>query len=145
MSIELSLERIAKALENITETFSSAVFIPTVTPTVTIETPVATPVAATPVPTVVPVAAIPTPPVAVPTAGVSAPVAAPVVPVIDPSCPITDAKTLMDVMMGVYKELGPEKGAKIQDILLSVGCKAVNEVTADKYAAIWAGIQALKA
>ena len=51
----------------------------------------------------------------------------------------------MDVMMGVYKELGPEKGAKIQDILLSVGCKAVNEVTADKYAAIWAGIQALKA
>jgi len=142
MSIELSLERIAKALENITETFSSAVFIPKVTPTVTIEKPVATPVPAAPVPTPVPVAAIPTPPVAVPTAGVSAPVVAPVTPVIDPSCPITDAKSLMDFLMTSFKS-NPTLGAKIQDVLQSVGCKAVNEVQPQHYRAVYDGVTSI--
>ena len=138
MSLELSLERIAKALENITETFSSAVFIPTVTPTVTIETPVATPVPATPVPVIVP----PTPPVAVPTAGVSVPPAAPVTPVIDPSCPITDAKSLMDFLMTSFKS-NPTLGAKIQDVLQSVGCKAVNEVQPQHYRAVYDGVTSI--
>jgi len=65
--------------------------------------------------------------------------------VVPTDCPIKDAKSLMDVMMGTYKELGPVKGARIQEVLVAAGCKAVNEVTPDKYVAIWTGIQALKA
>ena len=92
-------------------------------------TPAPIPVAAAPAPTInlVPMPAAPAPVTASPS-----------------DCPIKDGKSLMETMMALYKELGPQKGAAIQGVLKSVGCEAVNEVRPDQYAAIWAGLQALK-
>jgi len=88
----------------------------------------------------IPVAVAPAPTInLVPMPAAPAPVTA------SPSdCPIKDGKSLMETMMALYKELGPQKGAAIQGVLKSVGCEAVNEVRPDQYAAIWAGLQALK-
>jgi len=58
--------------------------------------------------------------------------------------PFSDAKGLMDYLMKTYSTLGPEKGAKIQEVMKSLGANAVNEVTADKYDALFAGVEALK-
>ena len=95
----------------------------------TVVTPAPIPVAAAPAPTInlVPMPAAPAPVTASPS-----------------DCPIKDGKSLMETMMALYKELGPQKGAAIQGVLKSVGCEAVNEVRPDQYAAIWAGLQALK-
>jgi uncharacterized protein YpuA (DUF1002 family) len=46
--------------------------------------------------------------------------------------------------MDTYKSLGPIKGAKIQEVLNGVGVKNINEVKPEMYAAVKAGIEALK-
>ena len=61
------------------------------------------------------------------------------------TCPITNGKELMDFVMSAFKAMGPEKGARIQEVLQSIGCAAINEVRPDQYAALHAGIEALKA
>lgn len=115
-------------------------------------TPVAAPVkeAKKPVEVEIPVLVPPKAEIVAPTLPV---VAAPTVPTVtlapvvaSPSdCPIKDAKSLMDYVMGAYKALGPQKGAAIQGVLNSIGCQAINEVRADQYAALFAGIEGLKA
>ena len=72
-----------------------------------------------------------------------APVVVPAAPVA--TCPITNGKELMDFVMSAFKAMGPEKGARIQEVLQSIGCAAINEVRPDQYAALHAGIEALKA
>ena len=47
-------------------------------------------------------------------------------------------------VMDSYKALGPIKGAKIQEVLNGVGVKNINEVKPEMYAAVKAGIEALK-
>ena len=74
---------------------------------------------------------------------VVAPVVVPAAPVA--TCPITNGKELMDFVMSAFKAMGPEKGARIQEVLQSIGCAAINEVRPDQYAALHAGIEALKA
>ena len=81
-------------------------------------------------PVAVPVPAMPAPPV----------FAAPVVPAV----PFSDAKGLMDYVMATYKALGPAKGAEIQKVLAGLGVGTINEVKPDQYAALHAGIEALK-
>ena len=79
---------------------------------------------------------------------VEAPIPAVVIaPVVVPvtTCPITNGKELMDYVMTSFKALGPEKGARIQEVLNGIGCAAINEVRADQYAALYAGIEGLKA
>ena len=101
--------------------------------------PVTVPVAVpAPVPNVQP-APIPVAPVLV-AAPAPAPVAAPAT-----DCPIKSAKDLMDYVMASYKTLGSEKGALIQGVLNSIGCAAINEVRPDQYAALYAGVEGLKA
>lgn len=74
------------------------------------------------------------------------PTAAPAPVVASPSsCPITNGKELMDYVMSSFKALGSEKGARIQEVLNGIGCAAINEVRTDQYAALYAGIEALKA
>ena len=51
---------------------------------------------------------------------------------------------LMAFVMDTYKSLGPIKGAKIQEVLNGVGVKNINEVKPEMYAAVKAGIEALK-
>ena len=123
---------------------------------------VVAPVAPAQVPNVAPVAPAPTPtaPVTVTPAPV---VAAPVVPAtVSPSnsmppppvftapaattkAPFNSTKSLIDYIMGVYKQLGPQKGAGIQDALNSVGSPNINDVTPDKYDALYALVEAMKA
>ena len=95
--------------------------IPVLIPSKVVEVPAPIPVAVTPVPVVVPVA------------------------VTSATCPITNGKELMDYVMSSFKSLGSEKGARIQEVLNGIGCAAINEVRADQYAALYAGIEALKA
>ena len=110
----------------------------TVTTVPASESPVTVPVA---VPNVQP-APIPVAPVVV-----AAPAPAPVaVATVSPSdCPIKSPKDLMDYVMASYKALGSEKGAMIQGVLNSIGCAAINEVRPDQYAALYAGVEGLKA
>ena len=58
--------------------------------------------------------------------------------------PFSDAKGLMDYVMSSYKALGPQKGAQIQQVLGSIGASTINEVRPEQYAALFAGVEALK-
>lgn len=91
------------------------------------------PVAA-PVPVAPPVVAMPAPPTFT-----APPVAAPT------AAPFSDTKGLMDYVMSAYKALGPQKGAQIQQVLTGLGVSTINEVKPEQYAALFAGVEALKA
>ena len=60
------------------------------------------------------------------------------------AAPFTDGKGLIDYVMTIYKELGPEKGAKIQGVLTEMGLQNVNELRPTEYAAFYAKVEALK-
>ena len=107
------------------------------------------PQAAAPVAPVAPVApqftappaaapAMPAPPTFAPPA-----FTAPAAPVA-PSAPFTDGAGLIAYVMGAYKEMGPAKGANIQGVLTSLGYQNINDVKPEHYAALYAGVEALK-
>ena len=85
----------------------------------------------------VPVAAAPAMP-APPTFTAPAPAPAPT------GAPFSDGKGLIDYVMGAYKALGPQKGAQIQGVLTSMGYQNINDVKPEHYAALHAGVEALK-
>ena len=58
--------------------------------------------------------------------------------------PFTDGKGLIDYVMTVYKEMGAEKGAKIQGVLTELGLQNVNELRATEYDAFYSKVEALK-
>ena len=128
MSIEKDLSRIATALETIANHLTTGVVNPTPAPV-----PVATPapVVAAPIPTPAP-----------------APVAPPVAPVTPAptagACPFNEPKGLIQYIMDSYKALGPTKGASIQTVLVNLGYQNINEVKPEHYAAVHAGVEALK-
>lgn len=114
------------------------------------------PVVAAPLPVIEPVAApvftVPAPVVATP-----APVAAqmpppPVFTQLAPapahvatSAPFSDPKGLLAYVIASYNALGAQKGAGIQQVLVANGYQNINDVQPDHYAALYAGIEALKA
>ena len=102
--------------------------------------PVAAPVPA-PAPVVTAPVAAPTP-VMPPPPTFSAVPAAPAAPA---AAPFTDQKSLITYVMGAYSALGPQKGAQIQNVLTSLGCTNINDVKPEQYAALFAGVEALKA
>lgn len=114
------------------------------------------PVVAAPLPVIEPVAApvftAPAPVVATP-----APVAAqmPPPPVftapaqsapahVATSAPFSDPKGLLAYVIASYNALGAQKGAGIQQVLVANGYQNINDVQPDHYAALYAGIEALK-
>ena len=106
----------------------AAVPAPVVAAPVMPSLPVFTPAAPTPT---APVMAIPTPvAVAAPT-----PVSA---------SPFSDKNAMMDWIMTSYRALGAEKGAKIQDVLTTIGYKNINDVPVEKWADLKAGVEGLK-
>jgi hypothetical protein len=136
MSIEKDLSRIAAALETI------AVKIGTVPAE---HAPVTIPV--TPIPSAPPAPVTPVPAPVAPAAPAStpaAPVAAAPVQVTTVTAPFTDAKGMLQYVMDAYKSLGPEKGAKIAEVLGGLGHQNINDVRADQYPALFAGVEALK-
>ena len=62
-----------------------------------------------------------------------------------PAVPFSDGKGLVEYVMASYKELGPDKGQQIQNVLTSLGYANINDVKPEHYPALYAGVQALKA
>jgi hypothetical protein len=111
------------------------VAVPLVVPTPV--APVAAPVVVVaPVPVMVSPSSMPAPPTFAPVAPVAAPSAA---------APFTDAKGLIDFVMAAYRTMGPQKGAQIQTVLTGLGYANINDIKQSDYAALFAGIEALKA
>lgn len=58
--------------------------------------------------------------------------------------PFSDQKGLIDYVMGSYRALGAQKGAQIQQVLVNLGCTNINDVKPEQFAALFAGVEALK-
>lgn len=58
--------------------------------------------------------------------------------------PFTTTADMTNYIMTSYQALGPTVGANIQKVLADIGVKNVNEITPDKYDALYAGVEALK-
>ena len=69
---------------------------------------------------------------------------APVVTPVPNDVPFSDGKGLIDYVMNAYKEMGPQKGAQIQSVLVGLGYQNINDVVAEHYAALYAGIERLR-
>lgn len=136
MSLELKIEALTAAVIALTAKMESG----TVTP--------AAPVVVAPAPVVVaPVAApvvVAAPVMPAPPAFMAAPVAAPAPVAVAAGAPFTDGKGLIDYVMGAYKALGAAKGANIQGVLVGMGYQNINDVKPEHYAALFAGVEALK-
>lgn len=106
-----------------------------VAPVVAAPAPIPTPTPVAPV--ITPVASIPVPPPVV-----IAPVVAPPAP--SGVVPFVDQKGMIKYVMDTYKALGASRGADIQAVLTGIGTANINEVKPEHYAALFAGIEALK-
>ncbi len=145
MSIESEIQMLTAAIKALTDAVISsaapvvekpvkapkAVAAPVVAEVVA--APVVAPVVAAPVITAPVAAAMPAPPSFLP----------PTVPAASVGVPFSDGKSLIEWTMKMYRELGTN-GAKIQDVLLSLGMSNINDLPADKYAAFHNGVMALK-
>lgn len=131
MSIEAKIDALTAAVTALTAVLAGRA-APTVAAAPAPVAVVPAPVAA-PAPVAPPVATMPAPPTFT-----APPVAAPT------AAPFSDAKGLMDYVMSAYKALGPQKGASIQQVLTGLGVSTVNEVKPEQYAALFAGVEALK-
>ena len=143
MSLENNLASIAKSLELIAAALTAKNANPT--PITAPAQPVSVPVVAVPAP-VVAAPVMPALPVFQAPVPVATPVPAPVVaPVqaLTPS-PFADKNAMMDFVMTSYRALGAEKGAKIQDVLTTIGYKNINDVPVEKWADLKAGVEGLK-
>lgn len=127
-SIAASLVTIAEALKSRTPNDTRQAVAPVAAPApVGNVQPATTPSA--------PVTAIPVVPVAPATPATASP----------SSCPITDQPSLIAYVMTSYKDMGPVKGNQIQGVLATLGITNINEAKPEQYAAIHAGVEALKA
>jgi hypothetical protein len=62
----------------------------------------------------------------------------------EPSTAFQDADDFTDYLKTSYQDLGPTKGAKIQDIMVRHGFSNINDITSDKYDDIAKDIEELK-
>lgn len=140
--LENELSRIATALELIAQALSAkpAPVATAPAPVVPVATPVVAPVTVAPVVTPAPT---PMPPAPVFTPAVTTPPAAVVAAPVSQSV-FTDKNAMMDFVLASYKALGPEKGAKIQDVLVSMGFQNINDVPEAQWGQLKVGIEALK-
>lgn len=135
MSLELKIEALTAAVIALTAKMESG--------TVTAAAPVvAAPVVAAPVAPapVAPAPVVAAPVMPAPPAFMAPPVVAPVAA----GAPFTDGKGLIDYVMSAYKALGAAKGANIQGVLVGMGYQNINDVKPEHYAALFAGVEALK-
>ncbi len=143
MSIESKIEALTAAVIALTQVIAASPQ-PTVVGTLrTDNLPLPVPTAA---------AQVVAPPVAAPVAAAMPALptfAVPTVPVVEAApvakAPFVDIKGLIFWIMEQYKALGPVKGAQIQNVLAGLGVSNVNDVPADKFLALYQGVEALKA
>lgn len=140
MSLELKIEALTAAVIALTAKMESGTVTPAAPKQVLAEdqlrvVAVPAPVVAAPAP-VVAAPAMPAPPAFMAAPVVAAPVAA--------GAPFSDGKGLIDYVMASYKALGAAKGANIQGVLTGMGYQNINDVKPEHYAALFAGVEALK-
>ena len=134
MSLEAKIELLTEAVTRLIDALNS-------------QTTIVAPSAPAPQPqpvkeaTVVPAPAAPTPAPAMPAPPVFV---APVVEAAPTGAPFTDGKGLIDYVMSAYKAMGAQKGAGIQNVLVSLGYQNINDVKPEHYGALFQGIEALK-
>ena len=128
MSLEQTINRIATALELIAERLNNtAVAAPATT---VAPAPVATPA---PAPTPFPVESAP-------------PAPAPAAPQPTASqAPFTDNAGMQEYVKKTYQELGPEKGAKMIEILKELNLNTIKDLKPEQYGPFYAKVEALKA
>ena len=137
MSLEAKIELLTEAVTRLIDAINGQTTI--VAPTA--PAPQAQPVKEVEVVQVVEQVVAPTPAPAMP----APPVFAAPVPEAQPTgAPFTDGKGLIDYVMGSYKQMGAEKGAKIQNVLMSLNYSNINDVKPEHYGALFQGIEALK-
>ena len=135
MSLESKIEDLTAAIHALVAAMGQRPAQATTVAPAPVAAPVPAPVVAAPV-------AAPAPVMPPPPTFSAPPVAAPAAPA---AAPFTDQKSLITYVMGAYSALGPQKGAQIQTVLTSLGCTNINDVKPEQYAALFAGVEALKA
>ena len=136
--LEVKIEELTKAVIALTELIGKIEAGKTVEPVKPVKVKAAEPVIVTEITPAEAKAAVEALAPVMPAAPTFEPVAAPVA-----DCPITDGKSLIDFVMTRYKELGAEKGAKIQGVLVDMGLQNVNEVRPTEYPEFYAKVMAL--
>ena len=136
--LEVKIEELTKAVIALTELIGKIEAGKTVEPVKPVKVKAAEPVIVTEITPAEAKAAVEALAPVMPAAPTFEPVAAPVA-----DCPITDGKSLIDFVMTRYKELGAEKGAKIQGVLADMGLQNVNEVRPTEYPEFYAKVMAL--
>lgn len=137
MSLESKIETLSVLIGELIKTLDKNATLSVAAPAPVAPAPVAAPAPepAAPAPVAVAPAAPVMPPPPVFTSATAAPSA----------LPFTDGASLVSYVMGVYRQIGPAKGAGIQDVLTSVGAINLTDVKPEQYAAFYAGVEALKA
>ena len=144
MSLELKIEALTAAVIALTSKLESGTVTPAAAPVAVKQVQVVAPL---PVLEAAPVAAAPVvvaPVMPAPPAFMAAPVPVPAPVAVAAGAPFTDGKGLIDYVMGAYKALGAAKGANIQGVLVGMGYQNINDVKPEHYAALFAGVEALK-
>ncbi len=145
MSIEKTLQDLTTAINNLASAFADKQALAPKAPVITSAGAVQHfAVAAAPVqqPTPSSVIAQPAAPAMPPPPTFVMPTAAPAP--VAPTVPFADPKGLLQYVMDAYKAMGPQKGAGIQNVLTSLGVGNINDVKAEQYAALYAGVEQLK-
>lgn len=61
------------------------------------------------------------------------------------AAPFSDTQGLIQYTMSAYQAMGPEKGARIQGVLSSLGYSNINDVKPEHFGQFHSGVEALKA
>ena len=130
--LEVKIEELTKAVIALTELIGKIEAGKTVEPVKPVKAEKPAPVVEAPAPVVEAAPVMP-----------AAPTFEPVVEAAG-KAPFTDGKGLIDYVMTAYKEMGAEKGAKIQGVLTEMGLQNVNELRPTEYDAFYAKVEALK-
>ena len=130
--LEVKIEELTKAVIALTELIGKIEADKTVEPVKPVKAEKPAPVVEAPAPVVEAAPVMP-----------AAPTFEPVVEAAD-KAPFTDGKGLIDYVMTAYKEMGAEKGAKIQGVLTEMGLQNVNELRPTEYDEFYTKVEALK-
>jgi hypothetical protein len=145
MSIESEIANLSEVIEKLIVVIGNQQPAPAPAPVVEAlkPAPAPAPVVEAPKPTPAPApapAAMPAPPVFETPAPVAEAMKAQ-----QESVPFSDSKGLIDYVMKAYKEMGVQKGAEIQKVLVQCGYQNINEVRPESYYGIYRGVEALRA
>lgn len=61
-----------------------------------------------------------------------------------PAARFADPKGMIQYVTEAYKAMGPAKGARIQEVIASLGVSNINEIAIEQYGALYAGVEALR-